>query len=306
MEIVIDNQIAKKLRTDIEKKITDLLADPNNRLIFRWPSLLEYLGLESLFISFSGFDESNPLFQATVATLHKPQEKETVLHIYDRLFAEVLTQIKELKQIQPNSLLEAIENSPKHHIKEIEDAISKVLNDFKKLLSEKGYSVTHDLILYLAWDRMCVWLSYLFDYQSKDANFITALKVLQECLVESYVHISRQGQIIPSFYRLSESLIFYYMREESLDSHTPEEWETLSQSFQFLVGKDKIADCYYIDEAISILEGGASIEPHYLTLDSYDQIHMRLLVANVILGKLKAEFVDWDYVLNKKNIISIF
>jgi hypothetical protein len=308
MEIVVDNQIIQILvHNVVEMMKTPLLADPHNHINFRWPSLLEYLDLGSLLKNLPAFDPSQPLFNACLTTLCVNEEKETLFYLYDSLFAECLNQIKDLPQINAPFLLRAIKICRlKPSFSEAEKMISSTLRVYETALSENVSRIMHDLILYLAWNRMCVCITRLFDYQSTDPKFIKGLVVLRECLIESYLHITQQGRTSPSLYRLIESLFFYQIREENLQKHTDAEWATLSQSFQILKAQDELADFFYIDDAVVSLDDHKrepDISELYLTLDAPDRVNSRLALAQYIMDKLKLEVPQWCYSLQPKKIV---
>lgn len=308
MKIIVDNQIARFLAQNSTKVMEDpLLSDAENHISFRWSSLLEYVGLGSLFSQLPAFDQTQPLFQASLTTLSANEEKEVIFYIYDRLFAEILTQIKSLPQINADFLLQAIEKQQqKSSFLEVEKALLPTLSHYAEALLENEPYMMHDLILYLGWDRMCVSLARLFDYQSTNPKFIKGIEVLKDCLLESYQHISRQGQVTPSLYRLLESLLFYQMREENLQKHTDEEWEILSKSIKILKEQDKLADFFYIDDAV--VEGQTEIvkensECCFMTLDSSENVTTRITFVQYMLEKIKSEDPQWNYALSLKEIV---
>ena len=308
MKIIIDNKIIKLLVSNPSTITTyPLLADPSNQICFRWSSLLEYLDLGSLFTHLPAFDSTQPIFQACLATLfsHDENEKESLYYMYDKLFAENLCSIKDLPQIQPSSLLQAIERRKADDISETKSAFSLTLNTYEKLIKENPAQTMHNLILYLAWDRMCVCVAQLFDYQSTNAKFINGLINLKECLIESYQHITQQGRAKPSIYRLFETLFFYYMREERLQTHLPEEWAILSQGFQIFKGQEELVDFHYIDDAVFSEIKDTEASECYLSMDSSDRIQVRLAFANIIMNKLKSEVPGWKYSLDQK-IIKVY
>lgn len=273
-------KIAKNLSTD-------------DHIIFKWPSLLEYLNFGSLFSNLSPFDENQPLFNASISTLTANAEKEVVFYIYDRLFAEILNQIKNIPQINATLLLKKIKEKRKTPI-----WLSNTLATYETALTESPSSTMHDLILYLAWDRMCVWMGQLFNYQSENENYMKATAVLKECLVESYQHITCQGHTIPGLYRMVESLLFFQMREENIQEHTDEEWAMLTQIFPALKGQNELADFFYIDDAVT-----KDSSDCYFTLDPHEMVATRMIFAQYMVGKLKEEIVDWDFAWQSKKIL---
>lgn len=308
MKMIVDNQIVKLFVSNPTKILNNpLLFNSDNHVSFKWPSLLEYLELGSILSNLPAFEQNQPLFEACISTLCANNETDVFFHLYDRLFAETLNQIKALPQLKSSFLLQALkEQRQKKSFLEAKVLLSPVLDAYETSLTEKASHTMHDLILYLAWERMCVCLSRLFDYQSTDPKFIKGIAVLRECLIESYQHIAQQGRTNPSIYRMLESFLFYQMREENLEKHTTAEWALLSQSFQALKAQDDLADFFYIDDAV-ILERDLKIEEEnsecYLTLDPINKINARLSFAIYMLDKLKSEVPNWDYVLHQKKIV---
>ncbi len=308
MKIIVDDQIVKLFVSSAAPILNNpFIFNVDNHLSFRWPSLLEYLGLGSILSSLPAFSQDQPLFEACVSTLCANEETEVLFHLYDRLFAENLNQINALPEIKPSFLLQEIkEKRQKISFLEVESVLSPSLTAYEISLTEKASHTMHDLILYLAWDRMCVWMSRLFDYQSTDPKFIKGIGVLRECLIESYQHITQQGRTTPGIYRMLESFLFYQMRDENLEKLTAAEWTILSRSFQALKAQDKLVDFFYIDDAVTS-EKELKIEEenseYYLTLDSPDRVNIRLSLAQYMMDKLKSEVPNWDYVLRPKKIV---
>lgn len=307
MKTIVDNQIVKLFVSNPSKILNNpLLFNENNHLSFRWPSLLEYLELGSIFSNLPAFGPDEPVFQACVLALCTNEVPEVLFHVYHRLFAEHLTQIKDLPQINPSFLLQAIkEQRQKISSLELKNLLFPILDSYERSLTEKASHTMHDLILYLAWDRMCVHMARLFDYQSTDPKFIKGIGILRGCLIESYQHITQQGRTTPGIYRMFESFLFYEMREENFIKHTDAEWTSLSQSFPALKPQDELVDFFYIDDAV-VPDRELKIEEEnsqYLTLDSSNRINIRLSLAQYMMDKLKSEIPNWDYALRPKKIV---
>lgn len=288
--MIVDNQIIKKF-CDPLNRLNPCLLPMDNPIHFRWPSLLECLGLGSIF---SNLEPNQLLFEACIASLSENEDIEVIHHLYDRLFAENLNQINALPEIKSAFLLQAIKE---HRGNSLFDPL---LDVYEKLLTEKPSDTLHDLILYLAWDRMCVSSGRLFDYPSTNPKFIKGIGILKDCLIESYQHITEVGRTVPGIYRLLESLLFYHMREENLNKLNEHEWKVLSQSFEVLKAQDSLADFFYIDDAVGVENDSSEI---YLTLDSSHKVNSRLSFAACLMNKLKAEIPNWNYVLHPKKIV---
>lgn len=307
MKRVIDNQIAGLISSNSDKiQNNPTLFNQSNHLIFRWPSLLEYLGLGSVLLHLPEFGPDDPVFIASVETLSVSEKKEVIYQLYDQIFAEILSRIKALPQINASFLLQTIKHQRKKNSVETSRVLSDSLDGYETALTEKSIYTMHDLILYLAWDRMCVCMAKVFDYQSTDPKFIKGIRVIKECLVESYEHIKEQGRTAPGIYRMLESFLFYEMREENLDKLSDTEWAAFSKSFQFLKRQDALADYFYIDDAVvdqSILHAEEDIE--YLVLDAPDRISAQFDFISLMMDKLKSEFPSWKYALLPKKVISL-
>lgn len=307
MKIILDNQIVKLLVSNPAKILNDpFIGNVDNYVSFSWPSLLEYLELGSVLSTLPPFDQHQPLFEACVSTMCAYEETEVLFHIYDSLFAENLNQINALPQIKPAFLLQAInEQRQKGSFSELKTMLSPMLTAYETSLTEKAAHTMHDLILYLAWDRMCVCMARLFDYPSTDLAFIRGIGLLKACLIESYRHITQQGRTTPGIYRMLESFLFYHMREENLKKLTDAEWTILSQSFPALKAQDQLADFFYIDHAV-IPERQLEIDEEnpeiYLTLDLPSSVNARLSLAQCMMDKLKSEDPCWVYTLHPKKI----
>jgi len=308
MKIIVDHQIVKSLPQNIHEMLKNpLILNSDNQIFFGWPALLEYLGLGSLLKNLPAFDHTQPLFKACLTILYTNEKKEVLCNLYDSLFAENLNQIRALPQISASFILQTIKaERQKTSFLEGERVYSFPLALYERAFIENAPHKMHDLILYLAWDRMCVCMARLFDYQSTDQKFISGIEVLKECLIESYLHIVKQGRTSPGIYRMIESLFFYQTREENLQKHTDNDWNILSQSISIIKSQDVLADFHYIDDAVVSLKKLKTEEEnseYYLTLDSPNQVNSRLLLVEYMMNKLKSEVPQWDYVLQPKKII---
>lgn len=305
MKISVDNQIVKWFSGDIDRLSRTPLSE-GGHLTFSWPSLLEYLGLGKILSRFPSFDKDHPLFKASVSALSEVENPEDLFYIYDSLFTEMLKQVKSLPEVDRDFLLRKIgEKKEKLSFWEMEKVLSPALSIKERAFEENGPHAMHDLILYLAWDRMCVSMSRLFDFQSNDPIFLQNLRKLKWCLIESYQHIASQGRTSPSFYRLMEALFYYQMREEHLQLHAEHDWILLTKSFAALKNQNELVDCFYIDHSIG---GGVEKQEQalcHLTLDDPEIVECRLALASYMLNHLKKEFPQCNYTLNTGKIIHL-
>lgn len=288
--LFFDNQTIKK----ISREGFELGFSVEGIITFNWSSLLELLELQNLFQEFPKFDPEHPLFQSYVTALSENTEKDTVFHLYDNLFTECLKHIKAIKEIHPDELLKLIGNKKSSNFFELP------LNDYEQLLIEHPNSASHSLILYLAWDRFCICMSHLFDFQSTNETFNQNLVVLKDCLIESYTHITAHGRTRPSFFRLAEALYYYEMREEFLQTHPEADWDILSKSVTALSSKEFPTDVLYVD--------GMPDSTIY-TLDSKEIVKLRVELANLVRRKLNLQELQ-SHVVNlaendSKNVLEM-
>ena len=292
MKIILDNKLIRSM-SEIPSIFVEnsSIADPNNVISFGWPALLEFISLGTLFSQLPLFEQGQPLYEASIKVLYENEETEVVQYMYDRLFVEILNRIKALPQMNAPFLLQAIKERREHpSYASLDKMLSSTVTSYEAALKENPSHAMHDLILYLAWDRMCVYVSHLFNHQTIDPKFLKSLDVLKECLVESYLHISEQGRTKPGFYRLLEALFFYDMREENLQKHSDTEWALLTQSFPVLKGQDELADFSYIDEAFV-----NDLSTNHFTADSLETVNIRIALAQNMVNKLKTNVSEWKY-----------
>jgi len=307
MKISVDNQVIRLFSENPKKLLaTPLATESGTCLDFNWASLLEYLGLGSLLSRLSPFDQTHPLFKATVSALCEVDNPEDLFYIYDSLFVEMLKQVKSLPEIDASFLLKKMEEKKREiSAAPLQNILFSSLTEQEKSLKENAPRAMHDLILYLAWDRMCFCMARLFDDPCKDPKFLQNLRHFNGCLIESFHHIAGQGKTSPSFYRLIEALFYYRMREEHLHLHSESEWELLSQSFPVLKNPNELIDFFYIDRALAPDSTAAETPLRHLTVDPPELVERRLALAHYILSKIREIFPKWNYSLRPSDIVHL-
>ena len=315
MKIFLDNTLIRKIIAGGAESFSemfhtvDFLKDPQeSHVIFGWPSLLEWLDLESLFEVFPKFDPQNPLFALVMSTLIERPEKEFLILLYDQIFVECLTQVKALPPIDAAFLLHQIQEKRKCLNPSIEKIFSLSLDRYEKLLKENPSYFMHDLILYLAWDHVCINLAMLFEYPVPHLNIQKHLATFKECLEESFQHITAHGRTAPSFFRMIETLYAYQMREENFETHTESDWLILCQGSKALKSREKLSDAFYIDAAIineQQLQQSSKEVLKVLTLDSFEKVQACLSLTNYMITKLKLEAPGWHYTLSPVEIVCL-
>lgn len=286
-----------------------LLNDPrpynwNDEVVFGWPSLLVCLNLDHVIDKIPSFDETNKLFLFYIETLNSKFNAEVIYSLFDYLFADCLAQIKSLEEINSDYLInriQAFQASDDNH--KVKQAFSHELDRLKELLIYQTASTMHDIVLYLAWSGVCKNLAILFDYQSSEESFQQGIHLLKECLVESFQHITKDGKTLPSFYKLVESLFYYYMREENLEKLSDEEWTTLCQSISHLKSKNGLPDFFYIDAGIVHEHVPEYMPLKVVTTDSPVSVKTRLACANMIMKKLGEQDPNWHFSLASTTIV---
>jgi hypothetical protein len=313
MKIYVDSSASKQLTALTEEgkqaflaRCEAIVSKPRDELQFflGWSSLLEYLNLGSLFVDLPPLDECNKIFHTVIEVLKLDAEKEVVIYLYDQIFVECLTQIKGLSQVRPPCLLDRIrEKIKKSSVNQAQDPFLYALQHYETMFMENAENTLHDLILYLAWDRVCVYLTAVFDHPYLKLQH--GLEVLKACLVESFEHITKQGRTIPSFSRLVEALYVYEMKDENIQKHTDSQWQILCESLQVLQSREVLGGSCYIDMGINdLISRDDSVK--VLTMDSPKQVNARLALSNIMLATLTAEYTSWRYVFAPCEVLYLY
>lgn len=322
MKVFVDNPLIQKIKThevetehDVLLKTlikADLLAsDQPVQVLFGWPSLLEYLDLGSLFAQFRPFDPQNELFGFINTVLTSRLDKDLLIRLYDQIFVDCLTHIKALPQIQAPFLIDLIREKKQSFASSLANQLfSSSLDRYETALFTNPTNTMHDLILYLAWDRVCVDIAIVFELIPSDLNVQDELKVFKNCLLESFQHITAHGRTTPGFFRLLETLYVYQMRQEFLQTYTEAEWLTLCQSSEALKPRESLMDVFYIDAAVvenREIEQSKQEKDlvRVLTLDPVDKVQASLALADHMIEKLKQEESEWRYALSPVEIVCL-
>ena len=263
------------LKTLIDQRLICRPSLEEGDVVLLHATFFECLGLNHIF---EKFPELNELHILLISILEHENKNELLVHFYDQVFIECLTHVKALPELGPSFLLEQIEK------KRVECPFPQSLDLYQILLLKHPQHIIHDLTLHLAWDRTCVYLASLFDQDFSD------LKVLKDCLVESFQHITKDGKSVPSLFRFIEALYSYYLKKENLPHHTEEEWKILCQGSITLKPRDKFTAVPYLD----VVAGNRKV----LTLDSLTQVKAAVALTECILEKLKKEHPTWSYSLS--------
>jgi hypothetical protein len=266
------------------------------QFLLGWPALLEYLDFEPVFENFPKLNKQNKIFSAVIEVLKMDSDKEVVVYLYDQIFVECLREVKMLKQVDPKVLLDQIRFKHDYSLFQgYEDPFSRTITYYERRLIQEPQNIIHDLILYLAWDRACIYLAALFNEISLQLK--NGLEILRECLIESFQHITENGKTIPSLFRFVESLYAYMMKEENFQKYTESEWEILCKSPIALPSTDDLPHASYIDAGLSY---GKQLDPFilkFLTFEDAEIIKARLTISEFTLSRLQKEIQGWQYVL---------
>lgn len=277
MKIYVDRKL-------IEKNL-------GQEVILSWPALIACLELGETDLKFSSFQETK-LFSLICSYLEREGEREILERFYDQIFVENLTAIKAFEWIEQSFLLSSIRKAIQK-----KPFLRIALKEFEEKLIEDPYNTLHDLMLYLAWDRVCVAVATLFEEQSLSEK---ALSVFKECLLESFQHITELAKTKPSFFRLMEALYAYYMRQEKLQDYTDSEWQILCQAAEVLTDRDALCDVVYVDRSV----GKKQVDAVVWTMDSKKHIQASLSLACMFLEKIKEKMPEWLYGFYPVEIVS--
>lgn len=303
MKTTLDHPLLRALLLDSEKVLPTLnRLGIKGEISWDWGSFLTYLDLGHLLQSLPALTQMEPLFSGTISTLNEIETSEELFHVYDSLFILVLKKIKALQEVDSSFLLSKIrEKKESHSFKEVEKFFLHALEGYEKSLKEDPHGTIHDLILYLAWNEICGYLSELFDHPSNHPLFLENLKKLKKCLIESYQHITQGGEKNVSFSSLMEAVFYYQMREERLPLHSKENWDLLTQSFPLLKGAKQLSDFFYIDSLLHLESNKEDFR--HLTIDSLEHVQSRRKLAIYMMEHCKNEVPGWSYHLPRCQVI---
>jgi hypothetical protein len=311
----IDGKCIQRLKEELDfekfinacKKASILEKGQQMHFNLDWPAFLGSIDLGSIFESFPKFDHTNKLFALLISNLVLESRNDLIIRLYDQVFVECLTEVKALPQMNPAYLIGKILEKRQSLTSESSNILAEPLERYEILFERNPSSIMHDLVLYLAWDRVCVRLAIIFEYNFPDQKIPKGMQVLKECLKESFQHITGQGKTRPSFFRLAEAMYAFYMREENLKSHTESEWLVLCQGAKVLTFREDLADVCYVDAAIKNLHGkNSEVEPlHFFTMDSIEKVNARLTLSRFILEKFKQDESEWHYVFSSSEIVCV-
>lgn len=308
MKTFADNKLIKNIANGEAASFLEVWQKADSKSPFqinlKWPSLLEIIDEGALFENISKIDQNNPFVTTLVSYLLSGLEKDLVIRCYDELFTECLVQIKSLPQMDPVFLFNQIQQKRQSFSQQVQELLSADLDYYESALRDHTAYTMHDLILYLAWDRMCVYLTVIFDHPSSDPHFRQGIAILKECLIESFQHITGQGRTIPSFFRLMEALYAYDMRDENLQSYNEEDWLVLCQASSSLKPREALADVFYIDASLihdqQKKEKNSSL---FFTSASSETVKATLALAHLMLKRLREEVPDWSYMLSSTEVV---
>lgn len=296
MKLLIDPAIVR----GIVKENLSVELSQSDEIMLGWPGLLEFLEIE-IARSFPSFTKDDPLYQEIIIALEAKPHPEHLEHLFDQVFVKCLNWVRSKQEIHPTFLAHAIRERKSSQL------FSKPIDHYERLFLEHPYHTIHDLTLYLGWDRVCVDMAVLFEYQSTSDHVKQGLSLLRSCLIESFQHITAQKKTIPGFFRLAEALYAFQMREESLQTYSDAAWQTLCESAQALRPRDQFLEVPYIDQALFDTKNSAHLplSAKALTLDSWDKVNKSLGLARYMIDTLKNEDVDWHYDLQAMEVSSL-
>lgn len=311
MRVFIDNRLMQRMMCTELKDETGVflkkhikMQQEDLKITLNWSSLFKYIGLDSIFEEFPKFNEQHDLFSLVITAISSDQEKECIVRLYDQIFVECLTHVKAMSFVHPEFLYNRICKKRSSFFDP--SMFSDSLNEYERRLIESPYNTIHDLILYLAWDRVCNYLSRVFEYVFPGPSPKKGLAVMKECLVESFCHITAQGKSAISFFKLVEAIYAYQMREENLQLHTDSEWQVLCEGLCSIGFRGDLSCVPYIDAALCPLGGVQKKDPLIVfTMDSISEVKAGLALGQYIIEKLRKEDFKWAYDFCLEEIICL-
>ncbi len=285
MPVFIDNRLLKLL---LEGTV---FSESLGQVEMERSSFLTCIGLGKILKSFPAFDEKNRFFAFCQSDLLFDLEKDVVMYLYDQIFVECLTDVQNSLKIEANFLLEQVLESEKT----VPDCLLSAFLSYKQRLIDTPKQMIHDLTLYLAWDLVCLRVAVLFENISSDSRNQNLLKGLEECLLESFIHITQQGKTKPDFFRMCEALYASAMREENLQKYPQEEWEVLCKSCHALQSREELSDVLYL----SLEDIGSKV----FTLDASDKVQAVLRLAEYVMQKIKRESPGLQHAIFPQEVI---
>lgn len=277
MPVFIDNRLMKLL---VEGAV---FSEHLGQIEMERSSFLACIGLGKILESFPAFDEKNAFFAFCKSDLIFDLEKDVITYLYDQIFVGCLTDVQNSLKIEVSFLLEQLAETEK----KVPGCLSSAFLKYKQRLIDTPKQLIHDLTLYLAWDLVCLRIAILFENISSDSRNQNLLKGLEECLVESFTHITQQGKTKPDFFRMCEALYANAMRQENLQGYPQEEWEILSKSCQALMPREELSNVFYLS-----LE---ETEGKVFTLDPPNKVEAVLRLAEYMMQKIRQEIPSWQY-----------
>ena len=313
MRFHIDQKIARKIASlDVKDReiflegIKVAIAAENDlQFVLDWAALLELLGYSGLVGSLQQTEAKKKIFSSVVQALKMDSDNEVIFYLFDQIFVECLTEVKTLKPIlHPDILIDQVRSLLTYPLFPNQDPFSGTLRYYDKRLTENLQDTLHDLILYLAWDRVSVYIAMIFDDVSLKIK--DGLRLLKDCLIESFQHIKGDGKTHPGFFRLIEALYAFEMKDENLQNYTDADWKTLCESVQALQPRDSLADVCFIDTALvsDLIQDKPLLK--VLTLKSPNEVKTIISLANFMLKLLRTELSDqWRYGLCPYEILCL-
>lgn len=302
MRVLVDKSVIKKVKEGFKIEALDELVAADADIVFAWPSLLAFLDID-LAKEYPSFSQS-ALYPEVIAALEAKPHAEYLEHLYDQIFVDCLNWVRSKEAIHPNYLLNKIREVQKTSMAK---PFSKPLHHYERMLFEEPYLAIHDLIFYLAWDRVCVDLATLFEYPSTSENVREGLHILRDCLIESFQHITKEQETHPGFFRFLEAIYAYQMREEFLQTYPDAEWQVLCESSQALRPREEFLAVPYTDQTIFSTQNNQHLPApvKVLTFDSWEKVSKSLNLARYIIEKLKTENHRWKYDIHSTEIICL-
>lgn len=310
MRYFVETRLLKLNMPNLKLYLTQLKNKGNKlQLNYYWPTLFGLLEMENLFENFFTLEEDNPLFKAIITALNNPLNADLLMRLYDQIFVECLTHVKNMPQINDLSLIKKIkEHKHLETMQQFNELTAPLFDYYTNYLTHHRCEAMHNLILFLAWDRVCVNLAIIFEHDPSSTSIREGLNLLKACVLESFQHITSQKKSAPSFFRLLETLYADAMRQENLDHHTEAGWKILCQGAALLKPREQLADLFFIDGAIKEVSAQESLEQDslsFISSRSNEEIEAGVNLANYLNLEVKNWMKDWPYLVKKVDVFPV-
>lgn len=191
-----------------------MTKNTNTKDLLCVPSFLRSIGREEPFEEFPFFGPGEKVFSTVISLFSQELTRTQWEEVFDQLGSLCLTYVQRLSWL------------------------SQDLSDYR-----------NQIVLYLTWDRMCVWTGIIWDFFAESAERLS-LSIWKELLIESFVHIHQTKQTVPSLFRLVDALYRYSLMRSQRDAHEESLWQDICAMSGYTLQESQIPWVPYIDGGV--------------------------------------------------------